>query len=194
MKVYGITGGIGAGKSAVTAIVRDLGYTVIDLDQVSRDIVAPGFPGLAKIADTFGAAYINLEGTLNRRMLADLVFNNPDELAKLDALMGPIMWEEVERQRDALAGDLAFVDGALIIEKKMYTKLDGTILVTAPVEIRVARAMARDSASPEQIKARVAAQMADSDKLNLVDFVIDNSGTLPELRERTLVVVEALQQ
>jgi len=192
MKIYGITGGIGAGKSAVTAILRDLGYTVIDLDQVSRDVVEPGSPGLAKIADTFGAAYINLEGTLNRRMLADLVFKNPDELAKLDTLMGPIIWNEVERQRALLEGDIAFLDGALIIEKKMNEKLDGMVLVTAPVEVRVQRAIARDNANAEQIRARVKAQMPDSEKRPFVDFVIENDGTFQDLRERTVALVEGL--
>jgi len=192
MKIYGITGGIGAGKSAVTAILRDLGYTVIDLDQVSRDVVEPGSPGLAKIVDTFGAAYINLEGTLNRRMLADLVFKNPDELAKLDTLMGPIIWNEVERQRALLEGDIAFLDGALIIEKKMNEKLDGMVLVTAPVEVRVQRAIARDNANAEQIRARVKAQMPDSEKRPFVDFVIENDGTFQDLRERTVALVEGL--
>lgn len=194
MKVYGITGGIGAGKSAVTSVLRMLGHPVVDLDQVSRDLVVPGSLGIAKIGDAFGAAYLNPDGTLNRKMLADLVFNDKTELAKLDALMGPLLWAEVERRRREAKGALLFVDGALIIEKGMHEKFDGTILVTAPFAVRVRRAMARDDATPEQIKARVESQMPDADKRRIADFVVDNSGTLHELRTRTLALLEMLEK
>lgn len=194
MTLVGLTGGIASGKSAVTQILRDNGYRVMDLDQIARDVVAPGTPGLGHVVDAFGAAYLNLDGSLNRKMLAHLVFNNPKELAKLDALMGPLLWAEVERQRAEIGAELAFLDAALLIEKDMHEHVDHVILVTAPEEIRVRRAMARDNATADEIQARMRAQMSDDQKRTIADTVIENVGTLEELRVRVMGVLEAIRE
>lgn len=193
MKLIGITGGIGAGKSEVTSVLQQLGFSVLDLDVIARELVEPGSKGLATVVDTFGAGYVNIDGTLDRKKLATLVFSDKAELAKLDGLMGPLLWGEVERQRDELEADFAFVDGALLIEKGMHEKLDGIVLVTAPLSVRVQRAMKRDTATPDEIKARIDSQMPDSDKRRYVDYVIDNDGSLHELRDRVLNLVKSLQ-
>jgi dephospho-CoA kinase len=182
MKLYGLTGGIASGKSTVTHFLRSAGYTVIDMDRISRDVLEPGSDGLGQILNTFGAGYVKLDGTLDRKKLAALVFHDKKELAKLDALMGPLMWAEVERQRDALpAGPFSFLDAALLIEKGMHKHVEGIVLVTAPVEVRLARAMARDDATEEHIRARMDAQMDDDEKRKMADYVIENDGTRPEL-------------
>jgi len=192
MKFYGLTGGIASGKSAVTKILRDEGIEVLDMDQISRDVLQPGSPGLEHIVDTFGAGYITLDGSLDRKKLADLVFNDKIELAKLDNLMGPLMWDDVVRQREAASGDLVFLDAALLIEKGMHEHVDGIVLVTAPVDVRVRRAMKRDRASEAQIRARMSAQMDDEEKRRLANFVIENTGTVQELRGQVLTVLENL--
>jgi dephospho-CoA kinase len=166
----------------------------MDLDVIARNVVEPGSEGIAKIVDTFGAAYLNLDGTLDRKRLAALVFNDKAELAKLDGLMGPLLWAEVERQRDSMDAELAFVDGALIIEKGMHKQLHGIVLVTAPFSVRVTRAMERDGATVEEVKARVQSQMDDHEKRRYADFVIDNDGTLHELQERVMTVLEQLRE
>jgi len=194
MKLIGITGGIGAGKSEVTSILREFGFTVMDLDEIARSLVEPGSTGLAAIVDLFGAGYMNIDGTLDRKKLAVLVFNDKTELAKLDNMMGPLLWGEIERQRNDLEGDFVFVDGALLIEKAMHEKLDGIVLVAAPFSVRVQRAMSRDNTTLDEIKARIDAQMSDSEKRRYVDYVIDNDGTLHELRERVLSLVRILRQ
>jgi len=182
MKLYGLTGGIASGKSTVTRFLRSAGHTVIDLDQISRDVLEPGSNGLSQILDAFGAGYVNLDGTLDRKKLGHLVFHDKAELAKLDALMGPLMWAEVERQRDAIShGPFSFLDAALLIEKGMHKHVEGIVLVTAPTEVRLARAMARDDATGEDIRARMDAQMDDEEKRKMADYVIENDGTVPEL-------------
>jgi len=193
MKLYGLTGGIASGKSSVTEILREEGIEVLDLDQIARDVVAPGSDGLGQLADAFGAAYINIDGTLERKKLAALVFNDKAELAKLDALMGPLLWDEVERRRPTMHGDVAFLDAALIVEKGMHEKLDGVVLVTADTPVRVARAMARDGATEAQVRARMGAQMPDSEKVTHAEFVIDNSGTLTALRHRVMAVLKEIR-
>jgi len=194
MKLIGITGGIGAGKSEVTSVLRQLGFTVMDLDEIARTLVEPGSKGLAAIVDLFGAGYMNIDGTLDRKKLAVLVFNDKAELTKLDNMMGPLLWGEIERQRDELDVDFAFVDGALLIEKGMHEKLDGIVLVTASFSVKMQRAMGRDNATPDEIKARIDAQMSDTEKRRYVDYVIDNDGTLHELRERVVRLVRILRQ
>jgi dephospho-CoA kinase len=193
MKLYGLTGGIASGKSAVTAHLRDLGYAVIDLDQIAREVVRPGTPGLGQLIDTFGAGYMTIEGELDRKKLADLVFNDARELARLDNLMGPLMWAEVERQRDELVGDLAFLDAALLIEKRMHEQVDGILLVKAPLEVRVRRAMERDGATEAHVRARMKTQMDDAEKSKFADHVIVNDGTLLELHAQVRTILEKIR-
>lgn len=194
MRLYGLTGGIASGKSAVTSILREQDLEVIDLDQISRDVIEPGSSGLGKLLDEFGAGYVNLDGSLDRKKLADLVFNDKKELAKLDGLMGPLMWEEVVRQREALDGNLAFLDAALLIEKGMHEQVDGSVLVTAPMDVRVRRAMERDGATEQHVRARMSAQMDDDEKRALADFVINNDGTLQELRGQVMALLEKIRE
>ena len=189
MRLYGLTGGIASGKSAVTKILREAGVVVLDMDQIARDVVAPGCDGIGQIADEFGAGYINLDGSLERKKLAALVFAHPVELARLDALMGPLMWAEVQRRQAEMNDDLAFLDAALIVEKGLHEKLDGLVLVVAELPVRVCRAMARDGATEAQVRARMGAQMSDTEKRPHAHFVIDNSGTLKMLRRRVLAVL-----
>ena len=197
MKLIGLTGGIASGKSAVTSMLRDKGYHVLDLDQIARDVVQPGTPGLAKLVDEFGAGYLKLDGSLDRKRLANLVFNDKKELARLDNLMGPLLWGEVERRRENLkrvAGDVAFLDAALLIEKDMHKDVDVVLLVTAPVEERVRRAMTRDKTTEKQVRSRMAAQMSDDEKRTYADYVIDNTGTLENLRHQVTAVLRKIHE
>lgn len=194
MKLIGLTGGIASGKSAVTKILRQRGYPVINLDQIAREVVVPGSVGLERIVETFGAGYVNLDGTLDRRKLADLVFHDKEQLTQLDALMGPLLWAEVERQRKALQGDLVFLDAALLVEKGMHTKVDHVILVTAPEKVRVQRSMTRDRTTEDQVRARMRAQLSDDEKRKVADFVIANDGTLTDLCIRVTEVLEAIRE
>lgn len=194
MRLFGLTGGIASGKSAVTTVLREAGVTVMDLDVIARDVVKLGTPGLAQVLEMFGHEYANPDGTLNRKKLGNLVFNDTEELTRLSALMDPLMWKEVERQRAALADELAFLDAALLIEKKMHEHMDGTVLVIAPLAVRIRRAMERDSATEAQVRARVNTQMDDNEKRKHADFVIENDGTVHELYERVMALLETLRE
>jgi dephospho-CoA kinase len=193
MKFYGITGGIGSGKSAVTKILRAMGFQVVDLDQVSRDIVCPESEALCQIIDTFGAGYLTLEGELDRRRLADLVFHDPAELAKLDAIMGPLLWAEFLRRAADLDGPFCFLDGALLFEKGMHEQLDATILVVAPEHVRMRRVVERDRVSDDHVRARMRTQMSDDEKRAKADYIVENDGTLEMLESRIHLLVAELR-
>lgn len=193
MRLYGITGGIGSGKSAVTAILRDMGLSVLDLDEISRELVVPGSEGLRRIVAVFGPDHVRPNGTLDRSRLAGVVFSDEAALASLDAIMGPLLRAEIARRGSLIEAPLAFVDGALLIEKKMHADLAGLVLVTAPQDVRVRRVMARDGLDAQQVYARMRAQMSDEEKTLHADILLSNEGTLADLEIKVRAMVEILR-
>jgi dephospho-CoA kinase len=194
MHVFGLTGGIASGKSTVSAQLRQMGLPVVDADQLARDVVLPGTPGLAAIVAAFGAEMLDASGALDRKKMGARVFSDADARAKLNGIVHPAIGQrsaEVLAAHAAAGEPLVCYDAALLVEGGRYQMMRPLVVVTAPVEAQIARSMARDGATREEVTARIAAQMPLEQKVAVADFLIANDAGLAEL---TVRVRETLAQ
>jgi dephospho-CoA kinase len=187
----GLTGGIGAGKSAVAAIFARLGAFIIDTDSLAREVVAPGSAALREIAVLWPSAV--KDGALDRNALAAIVFRRPAERERLNGLLHPrIRKLAAERESGAKPGQPIVHVVPLLFETGYDGLVDKSVLVAAPLEKRIARIVERDGLSASEARARVAAQIAPEAARTRADYVIENDGTLEQLEARTRAVYEAL--
>jgi len=190
-RVIALSGGIGSGKSTVSAMLRALGAVVIDADEIVHRLQAPGAPMVAELAAAFGPGILDAGGALDRKRLGALVFGNPELRRRLNAIVHPKVGIEVARQLDEArrsGAALVVLDIPLLFESRAAGARGGasalpfeaTVLVYAPRAVQIARTMARDGCSAADAEARVAAQMPIDDKRALADHVIDNGGDRAE--------------
>lgn len=195
MHLFGLTGGIASGKSAVAARLRERGVPVIDADKLARDAVAPGTSGLAAIVETFGKDVLLEDGTLDRKKLAAAVFGDEEKRKALNAIVHPevtrLTFKEASRLRDE-GEALACYEAALIVENGVADAFRPLVVVSAPEELQVARATARDGSTRDEARARIRAQMPLAEKVAAADFVIENTGSIDELERRTDEVLAAI--
>jgi len=185
MKVVGLTGGIGCGKSAVAGIFRGLGAYIIDADQLARRVVEPGKPALAEIKRAFGDEMLDPDGTLNRKKMAELVFARPEARKTLERITHPRIGEEIMAELKTARDqgcDLAVIDAALLVESASASWLRPLVLVVADEEARVSRVCDRDSFCAEEVRARIRNQASDEERRKKADFVIENNGDLEALK------------
>lgn len=193
MKVIGITGRSGSGKSAVSALYRQLGYTVADADLVARQALEPGSPCLAKLAEAFGDDLLTPQGTVNRQLLADRAFRDEESTQRLVSITHP---EIIARLLDAAAearkrGEtLFFVDGAVIVGAPFEKHCDAIWLVSAPYEQSVARIRQRDGLTLRQARARLAAQLPVRVLRKVATREIRNNKDMEHLRRQALAALE----
>jgi len=195
MLVFGLTGNIGTGKSTVARLFAERGVPVIDADQVAREVVAPGTPGLAEVVARFPAV-LTASGELDRKALADRVFADAQERAALNAILHPRIGAEVRARLDRLAArgaPVAIYEAALIVENGLHHGLDGLIVVNAPVEEQIRRLRARDGMTEEEARARIRAQLPAQEKVKAADFVIENTGATELLRAQVARVADTLR-
>jgi dephospho-CoA kinase len=193
--LFGLTGGIASGKSAVGRRLRERGVPVIDADELAREVVAPGTEGLAEIVRTFGAEFLDAAGALDRKRLAAVVFADDAKRRALNAVVHPRIAALTVARAARLSEEgepLACYEAALLVENGAADAFRPLVVVSAPEEVQIARAAARDGATHEEARARVRAQMALDAKVKLADYVIDNTGTLAELSQKTDAVLERL--
>jgi dephospho-CoA kinase len=187
MRIVGLTGGIGTGKSTVSGMLRELGATVIDADEATRAVQSRGSDGLRQLVNAFGAGILTPEGDLDRARLADLAFRDPDARGRLNEIVHPLvrLWM-AERQREAMErGDAVVVmDIPLLFEARGAGAFDTVLLVYAPEDVALRRLVEQRGMTEEQARARIAAQMPIEEKRALATHVIENTGSLEELRER----------
>ena len=195
MHLFGLTGGIASGKSAVGARFRERGLPVIDADQLAREVVAIGSEGLAAVTREFGEGVLLPDGSLDRKAVGDLVFADDTKRRRLNALLHPRI-TALTLSRSAELGakgePLACYEAALLVENGVADAFRPLVVVCATEDVQIARAMARDGSTAEDARARVRAQMSLEAKVKLADFVVENSGTLEALRaaaDRTLDAV-----
>lgn len=187
MRVVGLTGGIGTGKSTVSAMLRELGATVIDADEATRAVQAPGSPGLRRLVEEFGQGILTPEGALDRAAMADIAFRDPEARRRLNGIVHPLVrqWMAERQQEAAERGDRVVVlDIPLLFETRGAGAFETVILVYAPDEVAAERLVAQRGLSEDQARARIAAQMPIDEKRKLATHVIDNTGSRADLRRQ----------
>jgi dephospho-CoA kinase len=171
----GITGGIGSGKSTVCRIFESMGIPVFYADTVAKLIMLTDPVLVAGVTQAFGQeSYV--EGQLNNKHIASIVFNNSEELAKLNALVHPAVFRAFERWLENVPLGTPYIlkEAALLFESGSYRMCDKSVLVTAPEDLKIKRVMERDNVTAAQVKARMDKQMSDSDKMLMADHLISN--------------------
>lgn len=179
-----ITGGIASGKSMASEYLKNLGYTVIDADEMAREMTGPGGKAMPYIIEHFGREYINEDGSLNRTAMRDLVFNNPAKLSLLEAGTTNVVLadiEKIKKEREKAGDKVIFYDIPLLYEKNQQDKYDAVWVVTAERDIRKHRLVERDAMDDNMAELIMGAQEEEEKKIEDADFVIYNNGDLAEL-------------
>jgi dephospho-CoA kinase len=178
----GLTGGIGAGKSEVAGRLAALGAVVIDADLIAREVVGAGTDGLAEVVSAFGPAVLGPDGGLDRALLGEIVFADPQRLATLNSIVHPRVGARM-RELEEAAGPSSIVvhDVPLIAENGLAGAFDVVVVVDVPPRIQIDRLVRLRDMSPDQAQARMAAQATREQRLAIADIVVDNSGSLAEL-------------
>ncbi|WUH96286.1 dephospho-CoA kinase [Spirillospora sp. NBC_00431] len=193
MLKVGLTGGIGSGKSEVAARLRDRGAVVIDADKIAREVVEPGTAGLAAVAAEFGEEVLLPSGALDREKLGRVVFGDADRLAALNAIVHPLVGERTkELMHAAPAGAVVVYDVPLLVENGLAEMYDEVVVVDAPEEVQLDRLVGRRGMTEEDARARMASQASRADRRAVATRVIDNSGTLDDLKTQVDALWETL--
>ena len=195
LKVLGLTGGIGSGKSTVAKLIAERGVPVLDADQLAREVVEPGQPALAEVAATWPQA-IGPDGKIARGKLADIVFADPAQRLRLEAIMHPRIQALADQRFTDLAGKghaLAFYEASLLVESGRYKDFDGLVVVTASPETQLERVLARGGLSAEKAQARIDAQLPLLAKVRVATHLVDNDGDLGATKQQVERLVATLK-
>lgn len=196
-KLIGLTGGIATGKSTVSGLLRVSGYPVIDADQVVHQLQAAHSKGLKQLVAVFGNEILNTDQTLNRQMLGSLVFNNQDQLAKLNMVMQPLIREEIYRQISHYQKQqipYIILDAPLLFEENYASDCDLVVVVATDRQIQIQRLMARNGYSRREAEQRIDSQMPLTRKKQLADIVIDNNGSKGELKRQVAGLIDQMHR
>ena len=194
----GLTGGLASGKSFVGRHLVELGCHLLQADHLGHAVLAPGAEAYAAVIAEFGPGIVDADGTIVRKRLGEIVFRDPAQLAKLNALVHPAVFARQEawfaqvEQQDPQA--IAVVEAAIMIESGSYRRYQRLILTVCGEALQIERAMARDGLTEQQIRDRLARQMPESEKRKYADYVIDTSGTPEETLEQTARVCAQLKR
>jgi dephospho-CoA kinase len=195
--VAGLTGGIATGKSTVSAILESAGAIIIDADHIARKVVKKEEPAWHKIVEHFGRDILLPGGEINRPLLGDIVFNNPDEKEILNDIVHPVVKAETHKRlkqiERATPKAVVILDVPLLIEAGMHKGLPEVIVVYAPEHIQLQRLRQRDNLSETDALARIRSQMSIEKKKKLASIVIDNTGIKDKTREATLNIYQYLK-
>ncbi|MCL4114782.1 UNVERIFIED_CONTAM: hypothetical protein GTU68_053818, partial [Idotea baltica] len=180
---FGLTGGIGSGKSAASERLVGLGAGLVDADATVKQLQRAGMPVFNDIVTHFGERVVGSDGELNRPALADIVFNDPDELKKINEIVHPAVRKDMATQREKLTEthDIIVLDIPLLIDSVNPIELAGIIVVDTPTALAVERLMSFRGFSADDANARIASQVSRETRLEKADFVVDNSGDLAAL-------------
>jgi dephospho-CoA kinase len=189
----GLTGGVASGKSTVSAILAELGAVVIDADLLAREVVAPGTDGLAEVVAAFGEEVLGPDGSLDRPALGAVVFADEARRRTLETIIHPrVRARAAEIEAAAPEGAVVVHDIPLLTETGQAASFDAVVVVDVPVDTQVDRMVSLRGMSPDDARARVAAQADREERRAIATFVVDNTGTLEELRARVDEVYEQL--
>lgn len=198
MIVAGLTGGIATGKSTVAAIFAEAGALIIDADKIAKEIVRKNRPAWREIVKHFGRDVLLPGGEINRKRLADIIFNDPQQKDRLNRIVHPFVFEETERKLKEIEKDspdsVVILDIPLLIETGIDRDLAEIIVVYIPEAIQQQRLMNRDQLSASEALARIRSQMPIDEKKSRATVVIDNSASPADTRKKALKVFEELQR
>lgn len=196
MKIIGITGGIGAGKTSVSSILRELGAEVIDADLLSRQVVESGRPAYGQVVKEFGVKVLNKDGTIDRKALASIVFNNPERLRKLEAIIHAEVTKSIIERINSLKSlqyeGLLVLDVPIPVDHGFRDSVDTVWVVTADEQTRVKRIMKRSGLSQEEARQRIRSQMSQEKYMQLGDKILENEGDLENLRSNVEILVKEI--
>jgi dephospho-CoA kinase len=195
MLKVGITGGIGSGKTTVCQIFEKMGVPVYYADQRAKELMEDDKQLVADIKKEFGDGIYDAEGRLERKKLAEIVFNNEEKLLKLNSLVHPTVFRDNQSWNEVLAKkgySYTLREAALLIETGSYLTLDKLIVVSAPEEDRIRRVMERDGSTREQVMARIRAQMPEEQKVKYADYIIYNDRIMDLVPEVTKIHIDLM--
>lgn len=197
MIVAGLTGGIASGKSTVSAFFEDAGAFIIDADRIAHEVVQKGLPAHDEIIQHFGRKLLLPSGELNRILLGNIIFNDPDKKMILNSIVHPRVIrrtdEDLKQIEQYHPDAVVILDVPLLFESGMHKITPEVIVVYVPERIQLERLMQRNHFSREDALARIRAQMPIEEKKNLATFVVDNSGTIEDTQEQTLSIYRILK-
>jgi dephospho-CoA kinase len=193
----GLTGGIACGKTVVRRRLEERGIPTLDADAVVHRLLQPGTDVTRRIAERFGGSVIARDGSVDRRALGAVVFSDEEARKKLNAIVHPGVWREIERffaQREKASDPVAVVDAALMIETGSYRRYDRVVVVHCRPELQLERLMARDGLSREDALRRMSSQMPIEEKLPFADFLVDTSGSIEETLKQADELISHLRK
>ena len=198
MIIAGLTGGIASGKSTVSRFFAEAGARIIDADGIAREVVRKGTPAHGEIVATFGTKVLLPDGEIDRERLGDLIFNDPEEKKRLDAIVHPRVFERSAEMIAAIGQQapeaVVILDIPLLFEAAMERDLAEVIVVYVPAAVQLQRLMKRDGIAEKAAMARIRSQMPIEEKRRRATLVIDNSGDLAASRAQTLAVYSRLKR
>ena len=193
----GLTGGIATGKTTISNYLKSIDIPVLDADEYARKVVEPGTPGLAEITNTFGEQVLRADGSLNRKLLGQIVFNDSSARQTLNDITHPRIQQMMADELHRLAEQqipLVILDIPLLLENKNVAGADAVMVVTIPESLQLTRLMQRNNLTEKEAHARISAQMPLVEKEKLADFVIDNSGTISNTQKQVEKVIQKIRQ
>lgn len=196
MLILGLTGNIGCGKSSLSHIFNNEGIDIIDADIIARQIYDDENL-LKKVYDTFGDDIKNEDGSLNRKALGKIVFNDDEKLIQLNKLTHPAIRQKVSDQIDEYKKQdkkIVILDAALLVESDYLNFIDKLLVVTCEEKIQIERIKKRDNCSTEDALSRIKSQMTQEDKAKYADYIIDNSDTIDELRKKAFIFLKYIKE
>lgn len=182
--VIGLTGGIGSGKSEVTARFHNLGVAIIDADVIAHEVVAVGMPALKSISTHFGEKLLLSDGNLDRKQLRDIIFNNNEEKKWLEALLHPLINQTLQLQLISSASPYTILSSPLLLETEQLKLVDSVLVVDCEPEFQISRASQRDHVSEDSIKAIMASQICREERLRKANDIILNNDNFSFLDEQ----------
>lgn len=189
MKIIGLTGGIGCGKSEASKIFIELGVNIIDVDKIARNIVCPGSDTLKKIENHFGDQIIELSGSLDRKKLREIIFNEESEKKWLEELTHPVIHKEISKELKKSKNNkeiYRILEFPLLLKKPLYQNIHRLLLIDASPKIQLKRTILRDKSNETLVKSIMKNQMDQHERRLLADYIINNESSLSELRKKII--------
>lgn len=197
MKIIGLTGGIGSGKSTVARSLQKHGFPIVDADLIAREIVEPGQPALAELAKEFGEDILNADGSLDRGLLASRAFTNKDTTQRLNNITHPRINQRTQELFDEArenGAEAVIYDMPLLIDKGLHKDMDATIVVHAAEHVRLERLTTKRGLDVDDVRRRINAQIDDETRKQHADILFDNNGTEEDLTQQIAQAVDKIKQ